>query len=157
MKAITKIDHLAFFADVVSDHHAAERIYGRAERCSDDTARKARFRILGHGEARKHVHRFFGELCLPADRERIGQTFRRVESAPYEMMSASDAIDVLYDVRKDVVHRGRYFSFNLHEGGSLVTITLHGDGRGLEVSLTAAELRGIVVRGAIAAAERIRA
>lgn len=115
---------------------------------------KMAFAFSGEGQSRAYVHRFFEELCLPPDRERLGASFRRTDTTPHGLLCTSEAVDVLYKVRNSAAHRGEYFLFNLLEPGHAATITPYNDGT-LQALLSVNELRGIVVRGATAAAEKL--
>ena len=112
---------------------------------------------MGERESKKHVDHFFENLCLSADRGALARAFRRKDTTPPTPLSLSEAIDVLYDVRNSVAHRGEYFGFHLFEPErNVITVTPYKDGS-LEVFLSASQLRAIVIRGAVAAAERLLA
>lgn len=115
---------------------------------------KMAFAFTGKGKSKAHVHRFFEELCLSPDRDRLATSFRRNDTTPHRLLSAHEAVDVLYNVRNSVAHRGEYFLFNLLEPGHTATITPYGGGT-LQALLSPGELRGIVIRGAIAGAEKL--
>lgn len=115
---------------------------------------KMAFAFTGTGESKAHVRRFFAELCPSPDRGKLSASFRRTDTTPHALLSAAEAVDVLYDVRNSVAHRGEYFLFNLLEPGHVATITPYQGGT-LETMLSANELRGIVIRGAIAGAEKL--
>lgn len=119
-----------------------------------EAAAKLAFGYAGEGESRRHVHRFFEELCTSADRDRLGRALRRIAGAPHPLLTTEEAVDILYDVRNDVAHRGQYFTLNLLEPGHVGTVFYHKSG-GLQAELSAADLRAIVVRGAVGAAERL--
>lgn len=115
---------------------------------------KMTFRFKRNGESRSHVHLFFEDLCPLSDRTRLARAFQCPDTTPATPLTTSQAVDVLYSVRNDVVHRGQYFTVNLLEPDNTVTITDYGDGT-LEVFLSIAELRGIVIHGAVAGAMRL--
>ena len=115
---------------------------------------KLAFGFSGEGESRRHVHRFFEELCARPDRDRLGRAFRRVSGAPHPLLTPEEAVNILYDVRNDVAHRGEYFTFNLLEPGCVGTVFHHKSG-GLQAQISVPDLRALVVRGAVAAAERL--
>lgn len=115
---------------------------------------KMTFAFTGKGESKAHVHRFFEELCPSPDRDMLSASFRRTDTTPYRWLGTSEAVDVLYNVRNSVAHRGEYFLFNLLEPGHTATITPY-EGGGLQALLPPHELRAIVIRGAIAGAEKL--
>ena len=115
---------------------------------------KMAFAFTGRGKSRAHVHRFFEELCPSLDRDRLATSFRRTDTTPQSMLSTSEAVDVLYNVRNSVAHRGEYFVFNLLEPGHTETMTSY-EGGTLLALLSSHQLRSIVIRGAIAGAERL--
>lgn len=108
--------------------------------------------FTGKGESRRHVQQFFETYCSPASRGQLERSFRRIRNGPHPFMSASETVDVLYNVRNDVAHRGQYFTFNLLEPGLTATITPY-EGESLEAHLSPEALRHIVVLAAAAAAE----
>ena len=112
-----------------------------------EAAAKLAFGFAGEGKSRRHVHRFFEELCVSPDRDRLGRAFRRIEGAPHPLLTTEEAVDILYDVRNDVAHRGQYFTVNLLEPGCVGTVFHHKSG-GLQAEISVADLRAIVVRGA---------
>jgi hypothetical protein len=110
--------------------------------------------FTGKGESRTHVQQFFAKYSSPDTRSQLERSFRRIRNGPHPFMSASQAVDVLYNVRNDVAHRGQYFTFNLLEAGLNATITPY-EGESLEAHLSPEDLRRIVVLGAVAAAESL--
>ena len=115
---------------------------------------KMAFAFSGEGQSKAYVHRFFAEPCPEPDRDRLAAAFRRTDTTPHTLLTTSEAVDVLYNVRNSVAHRGEYFLFNLLEPGHTATITPYKGGT-LQALLSANELRDIVIRGAIAAAEKL--
>jgi hypothetical protein len=115
---------------------------------------KMAFSFTGTGESRNHVHKFFEELCPTEDRARLASSFRRTNTTPHSLLNTSEAVDVLYNVRNSVAHRGEYFLFNLLEPAHSATITPY-EGGTLQALISPSELRAIVIRGAIAGAEKL--
>jgi hypothetical protein len=65
----------------------------------------------GEGRSRAHVRLFFAKHCTAAQRARV---HRALEWAQPRPTTSPDAIaDYLYNIRCDVVHRGRYFEMML--------------------------------------------
>jgi len=112
------------------------------------------FNFSGEGESRRYVHRFFRDICGESHRARLSQAFRLAGFLPYEK-----AVDFLYDVRCDVVHRGVYFMTSLLHATGTTPMLTPWKHRGRTVHLiayiTAAELRQIVLEGAVLGARRV--
>jgi len=108
--------------------------------------------FTGKGESRRHVQEFFERYCSPESRAQLERSFRRTRNGAQLFMSAPEAVDVLYNVRNDVAHRGLYFTFNLLDPGLPATITPY-EGESLEAHLSPEALRQIVVLAAARAAE----
>jgi hypothetical protein len=119
-------------------------------------------------ESRSYVHRFFTDLCETRHRDRLakafiahykgtdvhGSVFRRLDP-----LTVCQAIDLLYDVRCDVVHEGRYLSFELAQRSAdyycdvVTPPPQNGPAKfqGITTNLTAEELRQIILEGTVAA------
>lgn len=110
--------------------------------------------FAGKGESRAHVQCFFEKYCSTEHRQQLERSFRRIRNGPHPFMSAAEAIDVLYNVRNDVAHRGQYFTFNLLEHGHTATITPY-ESESIEAHLSPERLRQIVVCAAATAAEQL--
>ncbi len=115
---------------------------------------KMAFAFRGTGESKRYVRRFFEELCVSTDQDRLARAFRSTDTTPHSWLTGSEAVDVLYNVRNSVVHRGEYFLFNLLEPGHTITITPY-EGGALEATISSHELRAIIIRGAVAATEKL--
>ena len=63
------------------------------------------------GRSQEYVHKFFATYCTNAQRERLYHALR--EATPHPPSSVGAIVDYLYEVRCDVVHRGKYFDVNL--------------------------------------------
>jgi hypothetical protein len=118
-----------------------------------ETIAKLTYKFEGRGRSREFVHAFFEELCCSGDQSILAHAFS--ESPFRRALSLSDAVNLLYDVRCDVAHRGMYYVFNLpldeHDFPQLVIL---GD-ISVETMLTLGTLRQIVLRGAIRACSMI--
>lgn len=102
----------------------------------------------GKGDSRKYVHRFFGELTPPHVQSRLVSALKEARYGgipmwPRENMRAVEdiesAVDLLYDIRCDVAHKGQYRDFLWTISPELETYKV---------------LRECIIRGTIAVLER---
>jgi len=105
----------------------------------------------GEGQSRFHVRRFFLELCSDELRSRLAPAFQSNGS----WLTPTEAVDLLYDLRCDVAHRGQYYNLHLprpesDESHQFVT----WKGKQLIAFIPATQLRQIVLEGAVLAAKR---
>ena len=103
------------------------------------------------GQSRAFVQRFFAEHVSAADKQILTDHFQCSRSDTTELDAV---VDLLYDVRCDVVHEGRYWGFSFPtDACPVLNLHPHHDkGQApISVSLPLSELRGIIVRGCIAA------
>ena len=107
-------------------------------------------RFEGEGQSKKHVQKFFSEICSPAHKERLSRAFQNPGGA---YLSLETAVDFLYDVRCDVVHRGQYYEFSLRRGRFSMLSSHQGVSRTTDISLD--ELRVIVLQGAVLGARKV--
>jgi hypothetical protein len=108
------------------------------------------FGFHGEGQSRQHVRRFFQEICPKRHRSRLERAFRRSPAGPF--LTLQETVDVLYDVRCDVVHEGQYFTLTLpNSQNDDPILNLHGD-ESLIASISAQELRQIVLESSLLAA-----
>lgn len=95
------------------------------------------------GQSRQFTRKFFNEFVLPRDQRHLVDNFRRTrERSPLDLQ---EIVDLLYDVRCDVVHEGKYWGFSFHDGH---TSMVNYD-PSIIVSMMLSEFRSIVVRGCI--------
>ena len=113
---------------------------------------KVRFDFNGEGESRKHVHRFFGELCSDATRTKLAKSFTRLR---YGEVPFTEVVDLLYDIRCDVVHRGMYYGFQLAMPGDDFPQMVHMNETSFTTNLTIPELRHMVLEGAVLASRKL--
>jgi hypothetical protein len=123
------------------------------------------FGFSGQGKSREYVGKFFEEICDESHRQRLGAAYKRIlPSSNFRRHSdlrvtREEAVNFLYDVRCDVVHEGQYFmtmplktSADSHLN-AIVTVWDTKNQKepefGLSVFMTAAELRQIVLKGAV--------
>ncbi len=112
------------------------------------------------GESRKHVHMFFEKLCNDDHRSVLGKTFTGSSGLlPVEgevstgWLSVPEAVDKLYDIRCDVVHKGEYFDFALPDSDGAFPMTV----RKYDVTghVTISRIRRIVLEGALGTARKM--
>jgi hypothetical protein len=100
----------------------------------------------GDRDSKPHARRFFAEFSSTTDRQRLASGFRHPQGLG--PMSLLEAVDTLYAVRCSVAHEGNYWEFTMSEGIDMINVA-----QPAIVSLTLHELRDIVVRTGIAAAQ----
>jgi hypothetical protein len=108
------------------------------------------------GRSRHYVRTFFEEHVLPEDRQKLIESFLRTRPA---RMTYREIVDLLYDIRCDVAHEGRYWGFSFPDAQTTRAIlNLHPKHRQgkqpVTVMMTLDELKRIVVRGCIAATNK---
>ena len=149
--------------------HQAGRVVWLADRIDEVARGRPAFQILfylvaaelvakiaagyeGEGQSRSHVQKFFTEICSSESKQRLSRAFRHAGGVH---LSLTSAVDLLYDVRCDVVHRGLYYTFSLQRSGSSMPMlsNVHEYSPIAQISLL--ELRQIVLEGAALAAKRI--
>jgi hypothetical protein len=106
----------------------------------------------GEGQSKAHVNKFFLDICGPIQRSALAATFARTPPGP--RLTAEEAVDVLYDVRCDIAHRGRYYEFALREPGEPPMLTPY-DGGHITALAGVADLRRIVAEGAVRGSVRL--
>jgi len=105
----------------------------------------------GEGDSKKHVRLFFEEICSDEHRAQLTSGFRlpgHVGAPPIRAV-----VDLLYDLRCDVAHEGRYFEFQMPDPDESSCITGAGD-QIVTVRMTIDDLRQIVLEGAVRAVSR---
>ncbi len=107
--------------------------------------------FTGEGKSRYHVRLFFRDICSALHRQRLERSF---STAPGVYLGLVEAVDLLYDVRCDVVHEGQYFNFLLPEGPEEEPLIIGLDDA-VEAHISAVELRQIVLEGALLGAVKI--
>jgi len=112
-----------------------------------ETIAKLTYKFEGRGQSRNYVHAFFEKLCGEPEQAALANAFW--ESPPRRQLSLTEAVDLLYDVRCDVAHCGRYYVFTLPlEREDYPQLVPLGD-RTVETTLNLHSLREIILRGAI--------
>jgi hypothetical protein len=105
------------------------------------------FNFAAEGESRKYVQRFFGEICAPKHRQLLADAFFR----PQGNLTAQQAVDLLYKLRCDVVHRGQYYTFSLRAGSFPMMTGVEN----ISTNITLADLRRVVLEGAVLGCQRM--
>jgi len=103
--------------------------------------------FTGEGQSRKYVKRFFNEFLSQSDKDKLGTSFIDNAAMPMAALNFEKVIDLLYDVRCDVVHEGKYWGFSFRDG-STPMVNVDPD---VNVHLTLMDLRNIIVKGCIKA------
>lgn len=113
---------------------------------------KLAYDFKGDGQSRKHVHLFFEEICSDGHRGVMTGLFRDPRGPA---ITLPGIVDLLYDIRCDVVHEGRYFTFTMpDERGGVPLVTIIGE-RHLIARAPICDLHQVVLEGAILGALRL--
>ena len=82
--------------------------------CAENIA-KLHDGFSGEGKSRYYVREFFANFVSPPDKDALSYGFTlNVDRLPH--IGFSKAVDLLYDIRCDVVHEGNYTDFAFHDG-----------------------------------------
>jgi len=112
---------------------------------------KIAFKFTGKGRSKEYVHRFFEKFCS-GDRSRLANGFFEPGERGRRYLSCEEAVDVLYEVRCDVVHEGRYYDFNMRRTSHpMRTHRVLAKRQPVSSELSVSELREIVLRGVVKA------
>ncbi|MCX5814558.1 MAG: hypothetical protein NT178_18750 [Proteobacteria bacterium] len=101
------------------------------------------------GQSRKYVRRFFNQFLSQPDKEKLEASFLDYNATPMVGLNLGKVVDLLYDLRCDVVHEGKYWTFFFSDGRTPI-VNVDPD---VNVYLTLIDLGDIVVRGCINAIE----
>ena len=101
----------------------------------------------GEGKSRVYVQRFFESFVIDADRQTLSTAFADLTDHLHRPLSLKKAVDLLYDVRCDVVHEGKWWGFAFHDG----TLPMVNVEPNVKAMITLPKLRDMVVRGCIQA------
>lgn len=96
------------------------------------------------GCSRQHTRRFFEELLPEKYRDCLRHGFSRHDRRP---LTLREIVDILYDVRCDVVHEGNYWGFHFHNGWMPMLNT----DPNVIANARFQDLRSFVIRGCIEA------
>lgn len=106
----------------------------------------------GETQSRQHVRIFFEEICTDTHRQKLRDGFSRQDENGIDcQVDIRKVIDILYDVRCDVVHRGEYDFFLQTEkdDGDSIQNLVSKMPMPISVSIKLHELRQIILEGAI--------
>jgi hypothetical protein len=145
--------------------HQAARMLGLADRM-DEVARgrpalqilfylvaaeavaKITFGFKREGQSRAYVRKFFGEICSEEHRRKLRTAFTS-PNALGESPTWEGAVDILYGVRCDVVHEGRYFEFHPADESDTTPVMSHWAGGYGVARMSASQLRQIILEGTV--------
>ena len=117
-----------------------------------ELAAKIAFKFEREGKSQEYARRFFQEICTDEHRLRLAGAFCDVAGT---YLTCRGAVDLLYDVRCDVVHEGKYYSFNLRDPESrFPMLTGRGD-NGPIAHISLPEIRTLVLEGAVLACRKL--
>ena len=114
--------------------------------CAENVA-KLHAGFAGAGESRNYVRRFFNQFLSAEDKATLGAGFRDNSASAHLLptLGLEKAVDMLYEIRCDVVHEGEFWSFAFHDG----TMSMVNTNPDVIADITFKNLRDIVVRGCI--------
>ena len=114
--------------------------------CAENIA-KIHNGFTGEGHSRKYVHKFFTDFLSDNDKQILGPGFRDNSASTHLLptLGPAKAVDMLYEIRCDVVHEGEFWSFAFHDG----TMSMVNTDPDVIADITFDSLRDIVVRGCI--------
>ncbi len=99
------------------------------------------------GKSRYYVRKFFESFLSDSYQKKIGNGFIDNEDNLLRPLGLRKAIDILYDVRCDVVHEGNYWGLSFHDG-RMPMVNVEPN---VNVYIRFEELKDIVVYGCITA------
>jgi hypothetical protein len=114
--------------------------------CAENIA-KLHDGFTGEGLSRKYVHKFFTDFLSDNDEQGLGAGFRDNSASAHLLptLGLNKAVDMLYEIRCDAVHEGKFWSFAFHDG----TMSMVNTDPDVIAEITFDSLRDIVVRGSI--------
>ncbi|MFH1318533.1 MAG: hypothetical protein ABIH71_05915 [Candidatus Omnitrophota bacterium] len=115
-----------------------------------ESVAKLTFNYQGEGESRKYVKNFFKEICNANRRDRLSKAFKK-QLSENNYLTLEETVDFLYDVRCDVVHRGKYFD-NLWLKENCVEGNISFEWKNAQLispNISTEELRNIILEGAV--------
>jgi hypothetical protein len=113
--------------------------------CSENIA-KLHDGFSGEGRSRHYVQQFFNNFLPQSDKDALSYGFKvNVDLLP--PIGFVKAVDLLYDIRCDVVHEGNYTDFAFHDGHMSMVNT----DPNVIAEIQLVQVRNIVVRGCIKA------
>ncbi len=116
--------------------------------CSENIS-KLQDGYLGDGKSRAYVRRFFERFLSQADKDILGDGFINNDDKLQRPLGFDRAVELLYDIRCDVVHEGNYIGFYFHDGKTPILNT----NPNVTANLRLRDVRNIIVRGCIKAVQ----
>jgi hypothetical protein len=101
----------------------------------------------GDGQSRAYVRKFFNDFLCQADKDKLGYGFLDGNNHLMRPLGFDRVVDMLYDIRCDVVHEGNYSDFAFHNG----LFPVENTNPKVTADLRFPEVRDVVVRGCIKA------
>lgn len=101
----------------------------------------------GEGQSKRFVRNFFLGFLSPKDHNLLSNAFTRPPA--FESLTVDEAVDLLYDIRCDVVHEGQYWGFIFQDGDCTMLNPMYKVFAHIKIG----QLRNLVVRTAIRAIE----
>jgi hypothetical protein len=98
----------------------------------------------GEGKSRHYVQKFFEKFLSKSDKDTLSYGFK-VNADRLPSIGFSKAVNLLYDIRCDVVHEGNYTDFAFHDG----TMPMVNTNPNVIAEIQLLQVRDIVVRGCI--------
>lgn len=108
------------------------------------------FKCRNEGQSKHYVKLFFLEICSNKHQVALSKAF---EKDFQKYLTVEEAINLLYDVRCDVVHEGKYYDFDLKSDNDDTPTTTNYDN--ITAHITTTQLRQIILEGAILGALKI--
>jgi len=106
------------------------------------------------GESKKYVKIFFEEICSLEDFNSLSGAIITDKPKSPTVLSSSEFVDFMYDVRCSLVHEGRYWEFSFKDEsklGPFFWCCFAKTEATVVVGITYQKLRNIIVKGAIRA------
>ncbi len=103
------------------------------------------------GRSRYHTKRFFRLFCTNEDKEKLLSCLEITQ----QESTLDELIDVLYDIRCDVVHEGTYWGFDFATPETPSVLTGLNPNKVIRVKIKYQEFQDIVARGVICATQEL--
>ena len=116
--------------------------------CAENIA-KLHDAFAGEGQSHAYVRQFFNNFLSEEDKNSLGAGFIDGNDHLLRTLGIDRVIDILYDIRCDVVHEGNYWGFAFHDGNTVMVNT----DPNVHAHLQFQQVRDIVVRGCINAVQ----
>lgn len=111
--------------------------------CSENIA-KLHDGFSGEGKSRHYVQHFFHKFLSQSDKDALSYGFK-INADLLPPIGFGKAVDLLYDIRCDVVHEGNYTDFAFQDGH----IPMVNTAPEIIAEIQLVQIRDIVVRGCI--------